>query len=263
MFFAKLGFCFMKLLNVAVFKNIFEPRKIGVLLTKITSKFKKEEISDEYKKWLIDNAEDLSDLCSVISKDIWEEAAVFDKQLQEIGQEAVGKIPYKMGGAGASRFLFFLCRLKKPNTVVETGVALGYSSTAFLQAMRENGSGKLYSSDFPYPGIPDSHNYIGILVPDDLRENWMLFKDGDENNLPKINELISTVDILHYDSDKSREGRDRALNILAKKLTPETLIIFDDIHENSHFYNFVTDNELTEWKVFDFKNKYIGFVGGL
>ena len=49
--------------------------------------------------------------------------------------------------------LFFLTRFLKPNIVLETGVANGYSSKAILYAIKKNKKGSLFSSDFHISGL--------------------------------------------------------------------------------------------------------------
>jgi hypothetical protein len=73
---------------------------------------------------------------------------------------------------------------------LETGVAAGYSSCAFLEAMNKNKIGKLFSSDFPYFRIPNPDQYIGILVDKKYKKNWKLFLDGDERNIIKIKKKL-------------------------------------------------------------------------
>ena len=55
--------------------------------------------------------------------------------------------PIKMGDGSPMNLLYNLIMHHKPRYVVETGVAAGFSSQAFLKAMNVNGRGKLYSSD--------------------------------------------------------------------------------------------------------------------
>jgi predicted O-methyltransferase YrrM len=143
-----------------------------------------------------------------------------------------------MGGAGAVAALYALTRLVEPATVVETGVAAGFSSAAFLSAMRRNGTGMLHSSDFPYPGLRDADALIGVVVPAHLRSGWDLHTDGDRVNLPRIVERCGPIGLLHYDSDKTRDGRDYALRTLAPKLSPSSVLVFDDIDDNLHFRDF-------------------------
>ncbi|MDN5698624.1 MAG: class I SAM-dependent methyltransferase [Rubrobacter sp.] len=48
-----------------------------------------------------------------------------------------------------ARSCYLLCRLRKPEAVVETGVAHGVSSAFLLAALRVNGGGELHSVDLP------------------------------------------------------------------------------------------------------------------
>lgn len=48
--------------------------------------------------------------------------------------------------------LYTIIRIRKPDIVVETGVAQGVSSTFILQALEDNGRGQLYSIDLPPAG---------------------------------------------------------------------------------------------------------------
>ena len=61
----------------------------------------------------------------------------------------LSKLSVKLSG-GLYKLLYFPIRKIKPYTVVETGVAAGWTSLAILRALNKNGRGHLYSSDFPY-----------------------------------------------------------------------------------------------------------------
>ena len=63
--------------------------------------------------------------------------------------------------------------LVKPHTMVETGVARGYTTAVALAAMRDNGVGRLYSVDLPaleYEG----RAAIGDVIPAEFRSRWEL-----------------------------------------------------------------------------------------
>ena len=77
-------------------------------------------------------------------------------------------------GAGHFRLVHFLVRHLRPEVVLETGVGVGYTSQAILLALELNGSGTLYSSDFPYFRMDHPERYVGCLVDDELRHRWHL-----------------------------------------------------------------------------------------
>ena len=37
----------------------------------------------------------------------------------------------------------------------------------------------------------------------------------------------------------------------------------DDIQDNSFFYDYIKENNISNWKVFKFNNKYLGIIGKL
>lgn len=155
-----------------------------------------------------------------------------------------------------------MTRLVEPSCVVETGVAAGFSSSAFLEAMDKNGKGHLYSSDFPYFRLDNPERYIGILVEDKIKKRWSLFVEGDKNNIPKISKKIDRIDILHYDSDKSYEGREYVFQALKDKMHEKSVIIYDDIEDNNHFY-YINKRLNSKCLVFEFENKHVGVVGDI
>lgn len=159
--------------------------------------------------------------------------------------------------------LNFITRYMEPDCIVETGVAAGFSSYSFLSAIKANGRGKLYSSDFPYFRIPNPESYIGVIVEESLKDNWSLCIDGDEICLPKIVRSVNKVDIFHYDSDKSYSGRKFAFSVISKVLSRDGIILMDDIQDNSFFYDYVEDNNPESWCVFEFQGKYVGMIGKL
>ena len=124
---------------------------------------------------------------------------------------------------------------------METGVAAGYSAAAFLQALRTNGQGRLYSSDFPYFRLSQPEKYIGAVVRPELRTNWDLHLEGDRNNLKKILRKLSGIDILHYDYDKSFRGRRNTMRLVIRLAGEPGLTVMDDIGDNSYFHDLVHD----------------------
>ena len=150
----------------------------------------------------------------------------------------------------------------KPKTVVETGVAAGFSSYSILEALSRNGGGKLFSSDFPYFRVKNPEKFIGYVVPDSLRTNWSLDIRGDEFAIPAICKNVDTIDMFHYDSDKSYSGRLFAIQQIQKKLSSNSIVLIDDIQDNLFFKNLM-DYLRCEYQVFEFEGKYVGQFKGL
>jgi hypothetical protein len=238
------------------------PSRLPVLFQKIFLRILEFGYDSTDFKWIHENTNDFEDWATKINVDIWLESVEFADKFQVFAAQKLKALPFKMGGGGIYPVLYFLTRLYRPEIVLETGVAAGYSSNAFLSALKRNEYGYLFSSDFPYFRINNPELYIGILVDDELKLGWNLFIEGDKINLPIICKQIDKIDIFHYDSDKSYSGRDYAFNLIRSKLHKESVIIFDDIQDNNYFKDFVLKYQC-DFKIFVFYGKYVGVVFGI
>lgn len=164
------------------------------------------------------------------------------------GLPIVGGQAGARGGGGCDiRKLYFLARRVKPEVIVETGVSAGYSSRAFLEAIRANGFGRLYSSDLPFYLTKEQ---VGCLVPLWLREPWKLFYEGDSINLPRILSNVSSVDLFHYDSAKSVRAKEEVFAMVRPKMAPDGVIVVDDIDRDAFFRRTAADRRGQEALVF-------------
>ena len=251
---------------INVLKQSIKPSRFLVMINKIRRRFFFNEgtlTQDQNLKWIKENVTEVSNFAKTISPQLWEEAITQSKKIEQNANKTLENIPYNLGGGADYPLLYFLTRYLSPENVLETGVAAGFSSYAILSALQKNGKGTLYSSDFPYFRIKDPERYIGIVVEKNLRKNWNLFIEGDENNLQKIFKIVKKIDIFSYDSDKTYSGRSKTLKKVSKFLTENSVIIMDDIQDNSFFYDYIKENNISNWKVFKFNNKYLGIIGKL
>lgn len=122
-------------------------------------------------------------------------------------------------------------------TVVETGVAAGWSSFAILLALEGTGA-RLWSTDLAYPYIPGAAAWVGVAVPERLRGEWTLTRGPDREVLPAILSECGPVDLAHYDSDKSYSGALWAYGCLWDALRSGGLLIADDIGDHLAFRDF-------------------------
>lgn len=244
-------------------KNILSINNFFTICKKVRTRVfdKKSSVSEtELLSWFEKNQTDMEVYCKSINEKLWMESVEECGRIKEKSKNILSQIPFNLGGGGAYPLLYFFVRHRRPKVVVETGVAAGFSSYAVLNALDKNEHGNLYSSDFPYFRIPSPEKYVGILVPEHLRHRWFLYIKGDEANFPLIMRGINHIDILHYDSDKSYSGRSYALSKLINLIDNNTLIIFDDIQDNSHFFDLVSKVDKKNWKVFKFENKWLGVI---
>ncbi|QDS87228.1 hypothetical protein EC9_14060 [Rosistilla ulvae] len=212
-----------------------------------------------YRDHCTTHSTDANEWASQIDADIWKESLEFAQSQRSLADRVLQQIPVKLGGGGFYALLYFITRIARPTTIVETGVAAGFSSRAFLKSIEVNDHGRLISSDFPYIRFDNPERYIGVLVEPEIRCNWTLLIGCDRRNLPLIAEEAGEIDLLHYDSDKTVEGRNFALQSLEKNITSSTIVVFDDIQDNLHFRDYVAASN-REHLIFEFLGKYIGFV---
>lgn len=251
------------MINVA--RNALRAGYGGEMLRKLWVRWSERSSNarDQSIEWCRQHQVDPVGWASSIDPQLWSEAEAFSREQQALALRKSEELGARVGGAGFYELLYFLARLTRPHTIVETGVAFGFSSRAFLQALADDpsGSGKLYSSDFPYFRLADPERIIGCLVEPELRKRWVLLIGSDRKNLKRIARDVTTIDLLHYDSDKSYSGREFALRTLKARLAEKALILFDDIQDNSHFRDFV-ERERRAHLVFEFEGKWIGLTGG-
>ena len=164
----------------------------------------------------------------------------------------------KMGGASHVHLLYDCVRSIKAKKVIETGVAYGWSSLAILKGLNKN-DGKLYSVDMPYPR-KKNEKYVGIVVPEYLRKNWILIRKPDRPGIIEaLNKAGEQIDLCHYDSDKSWWGRHYAYHILWDSLKSRGLFISDDIQDNLYFSKFI-EKKSSKFAVVEYEGKFIGIA---
>lgn len=167
------------------------------------------------------------------------------------------KCPVKMGGAGALNLIYAICENLKAKNVLETGVAYGWSTLAILLSL-QNREAHLYSSDMPY-ATKNNEDFVGIVIPTELRKQWSLYRFADRESLPKIFKKQDQFDFIHYDSDKAYNGRMWAYNILWSKISKDGILMSDDIADNSAFMDFCNLLKIKP-VIVNFDDKYAGIL---
>ncbi len=111
----------------------------------------------------------------------------------------------------------------------------------------------------PYPK-ENNEKYVGLVVPEELKKNWTLIREPDRNGLKKIiSKIEGNIDLFHYDSDKSYEGREYAYNLIWPKLKVGGILISDDIEDNIYFSEFVKEKK-SKFAVVKNNDKYVGII---
>jgi predicted O-methyltransferase YrrM len=163
-----------------------------------------------------------------------------------------------MGGRGGLEGLYNIIKSFGYTSILETGVAYGWSSLAILLAIKESNA-KLISIDMPYVNM-NNESFVGVVVHPDLHKQWTLIRKPDRNGIPEaLNLYNGKFDLIHYDSDKSYVGRQWAYPILWDALKIGGIFISDDIQDNVGFKEFCEHRNLNPL-IYESDNKYVGVV---
>lgn len=164
----------------------------------------------------------------------------------------------KFGGAADLNLIYNISLKTKPNSILETGVALGWSSLAFLDALNKNQKGNLISIDMPYMNAKNN-NYVGSAVPKEYHIMWKLYKYPDRIILKEILKNFFLFDLVHYDSDKSYYGRYWFYKKIWPYIKKKGVLISDDVKDNYAFIDFA---KFVGKKYYLIKNdnKYSGLI---
>lgn len=168
-------------------------------------------------------------------------------------QAGVDKIPFggplglfNNGDLALARLCYAVVRALHPLVVVETGVCYGVTSSFILGALKENGSGILYSIDLPPLGR-DADQFIGCVVPEHLRKRWHLFRGASKRLLPKILREVGAVDFFLHDSLHTYGNMRREFEIITRNLCRPAVVVADDIDGNPAFPEWVAESRPSYW----------------
>ncbi len=114
----------------------------------------------------------------------------------------------------------------------------------------------LVSTDMPYAKM-GNEDFVGIVVPLELKKHWRLIREADISGLPKAFKNIQYLDVVHYDSDKSYLGRMTTYPKLYKKLRSGGIFISDDIQDNLAFKHFCEKMDVKPI-IISFQNQFVG-----
>ncbi|MBV9572169.1 MAG: class I SAM-dependent methyltransferase [Alphaproteobacteria bacterium] len=143
------------------------------------------------------------------------------------------------GDAALGRALWCLVRRLRPEHVVETGVAHGFTSRFILEALARNGTGCLHSIDRP-PLDPVLRERIGMAVPSQLRNRWELIAGSSRRRLPKLLSRLGSVGLFVHDSLHTERNVRFELDQVWPILRPGGVLVIDDIDSNAGYESFLS-----------------------
>jgi methyltransferase family protein len=153
----------------------------------------------------------------------------------QAGPESFG--PWNDGDMGLTRAIWCLIHHLRPNRVVETGVAHGFTSRFILEALKRNQIGQLWSIDLP-PISGDLQRQVGIAVPEHLRQRWTYIRGSSRRRLPRLLRELKQIDLFVHDSLHSERNVRFEMNQAVRTLTSKGAIVVDDVDANWGFHSF-------------------------
>lgn len=132
---------------------------------------------------------------------------------------------------------YLLIRAFRPDTVVELAPDRGWSSTWMLRALRDNGSGHLYSYDIT--------DYAARTVPPELADGRWTFTKGDiRENLHK---LPPRIDHFFMDAVHKAYFAEWYVEHIFSRLAPGTVVEVHDVFQQGDPRKFTEGPVVLDW----------------
>ena len=219
-----------------------------------------ENSRSESTKWCEEVAIDIEEAYwkLISNRKVEELASLFPTELR-LAKDREAACEVKMGGEGAISFIYHLVKSTKSLKIIETGVAYGWSSLAILLAIKNREGACLISNDMPYIKLGND-DHVGCVVPEELRTNWELQREPDIVGIPKaIKKIKDSVDLFHYDSDKSYTGRMWSSPLIWDALRKGGFFVADDINDNLAFKHFA-EKVNRKPVIIEHQGKFVGVI---
>jgi predicted O-methyltransferase YrrM len=132
-----------------------------------------------------------------------------------------------------------LVRALRPQTIVETGVASGFSTEILLSGIESNGLGRLISVDI----TPN----VGTLVREHHRKNWKLEILSARHPRRHFQDLLASlqpIDVFIHDSDHRYNWARFEYEIAWSALRPGGLLLSDDVDASFAWLDFCARRRL-------------------
>ena len=139
-------------------------------------------------------------------------------------------------------FLYAICKILKPDLVVETGVAYGISSAYILQALHENDKGTLYSIDNVFKPW-ESLEMIGNAIPSKIQDRWKLIIGTRSEKFDDLFQSLEKVDIFLHDSLHTYKNMLLEFQTSWPFIKNSGFLLSDDIIGNNAFLEFYSANK--------------------
>lgn len=175
-----------------------------------------------------------------LRRELMENSAFFEavnERLPRLLGRRIGAGPW--GGTESREALWAIVRILGPGVVVETGVFDGLASAFILQALKDNGYGRLLSVDLPTrAAIRDSTDGLdalpagedpGWVIPDGLRGRRELVLGDARQELEPLLKEVGSVDLFCHDSLHTYDHMMWEFRTVWPYLTSGGLLVSDDV----------------------------------
>jgi methyltransferase family protein len=139
---------------------------------------------------------------------------------------------------GLARIVWCAVRHLRPERVVETGVARGITSRMILEALEQNGDGRLWSIDLPFLRT-SWHDQTAAAVPSSLHPRWTYVRGSSRRRLPQLLADVGQIDLFIHDSAHTEANMRFEFETAWTALRPGGAIVSHDVEMNPAFAEFV------------------------
>ena len=237
----------MNFLRIFVFgiKNKKTKQLINLKLQKFVDRRKRKRIK-EYKKIAIDVNDVLS---RIFEKASLETPIKLEEHIENFKTTVQSKkypslenpYPINFGlDKVFCRLLFSICKCIKPNLVIETGIANGFSSCYILSAMEEINKGRLISIDDIF--LPwHTKEKIGSAIPEDIKKRSTIIIGNSIIELKRLIKKEMAIDIFLHDSDHTYQNMMNEFRIVWPNIKKGGFLVSDDVAEHDAFFDFTDE----------------------
>lgn len=183
--------------------------------------------------------------------------ANLEEQLKERKARLGADAPFKEahnGDALLGRLCYAVARVIRPKVAAETGVCYGVTSAYLLAALEVNGHGRLHSIDLP-PLARKGDDFVGWLVPRELRHRWSLQRGTSARLLGPLVKNLGSLDLFVHDSLHTYRNMKEEFETAWRALRGGGVLISDDIQGNEAFLELARSEDVSLSAVIQEKNK--------
>jgi len=131
-----------------------------------------------------------------------------------------------------ARMAWCLVRHLRPDRIIETGVARGFTTRVLLEAVGRNGRGRLWSIDLPPLLETELAEETAAAVPEQLHERWTLLRGSSRRMLPGLVAGLGQVDLFVHDSMHTARNLGFELDHVWAALASGGAALIDDVEKN-------------------------------